>query len=80
MNIEQCDRCGLDGWGWQDNGFGANVLGPLVYFAKTGPQTIRVLIREDGVSLDQIVLSPSAFLTKAPGAPTRDTTILAESF
>ena len=30
---------------WQDNGWGANVLGPLIYFAKVGPQTIRVQTR-----------------------------------
>jgi hypothetical protein len=80
VNLEDCVRCGLDGWGWQDNGFGQNVLGPLVYFASTGTQTVRVLAREDGFSIDQIVLSPAAYLTKAPGALKNDTTLLAESF
>jgi hypothetical protein len=80
VNLADCSSCGLRGWGWQDNGFGQNVLGPLVYFASTGTQTVRVLAREDGFSIDQIVLSPAAYLTKAPGALKNDTTLLAESF
>jgi hypothetical protein len=80
VNLEDCVGCGLSGWGWQDNGFGANVLGPVIYFAKTGPQRIRIQTREDGFSIDQIVLSPSAYLTNAPGALKQDTTILPESF
>jgi hypothetical protein len=39
-----------------------------------------VLAREDGFSIDQVVLSPAAYLTKAPGALKNDTTLLAESF
>ena len=30
-----------------------------MYFATTGPQTIRIQRREDGISIDQIVLSPA---------------------
>ncbi len=81
VNLEDCGNCGgLDGWGWQDNGSDPTTLGPAIYFAKTGPQKIRILLREDGISIDQIVLSPSAYLTKAPGALKQDTTILAEIF
>ena len=74
--IEDCSGCGLAGWGWQDNGYGTGVLGPLVYFATSGTQTIRVQQREDGISLDQIVLSPETYLTNAPGANKLDATIL----
>ena len=74
--IEDCSGCGVLGWGWQDNGYGTGVLGPLVYFAKTGTQTLRVQQREDGISLDQIVLSPDTYLTTAPGANKLDATIL----
>jgi hypothetical protein len=74
--IEDCSGCGLAGWGWQDNGYGTNVLGPLVYFAESGPQTIRIQGREDGISIDQIVLSPQRYLNAAPGATRNDTTIL----
>jgi hypothetical protein len=77
VNLEDCGGglCPIADWGWQDNGWGAGVLGPLVYFASTGPQTIRVQTREDGVSVDQILLSPEKFLTTAPGALRNDTTI-----
>jgi hypothetical protein len=79
VNLEDCSGCGLEGWGWQDNGSGVNVLGPQVYFSTTGPHTIRVQTREDGFSVDQIVLSPSSYLTQSPGALKNDETVLAES-
>ena len=77
VNLEDCSGCGLSAWGWQDNGWGRNTLGPLVYFATTGPQTIRIQTREDGLAIDQIVLSPSTYLTTAPGALKNDNTRLA---
>jgi hypothetical protein len=52
MNLEDCSGCGLAGWGWQDNGWGVGVLGPVIYFESSGPQTVRVQVREDGLSLD----------------------------
>jgi len=76
VNLEDCNGCGVSGWGWQDNGYGTNVLGPLVYFSATGPQTLRVQTREDGFAIDQIVLSPAAYLSASPGAPKNDTRIL----
>lgn len=77
--LENCNNCGgLDGWGWQDNGSDPNSLGPAIYFESTGPQKVRVLVREDGISIDQIVLSPSAYLTKSPGLLKLDSTILDE--
>jgi phosphatidylserine/phosphatidylglycerophosphate/cardiolipin synthase-like enzyme len=79
INLEECNGCGVSNWGWQDNGYGNNVLGPLVYFASTGPQTIRFQTREDGLSIDQVVLSPETFLTARPGAAKNDTTILGET-
>jgi glucose/arabinose dehydrogenase len=74
--LEDCSGCTLSGWGWQDNGYGTGVLGPLIYFATSGPQTIRIQTREDGLSIDQIVLSPERFRTSAPGALINDTTIV----
>jgi hypothetical protein len=76
VNLEDCSGCGLSGWGWQDNGWGVNVKGPLVYFATSGPQTIRIQAREDGFAIDQIVLSDSTFLNSAPGALKNDSTIV----
>src|SRR4029079_11093267 len=45
-------------------------------FAASGTHTIRIQQREDGLSVDQIVLSPATFLTSAPGANKNDHTIL----
>jgi hypothetical protein len=73
--LEQGDGAGLSGWGWSDNGWDS--LGPLIRFAATGTHRIRIQVREDGLSIDQIVLSPSRFLNAAPGAPKNDTTIVA---
>ncbi len=78
-NLEDCSGCALQGWGWQDNGWGVGVLGPSIYFQTTGTHTIRIQVREDGLSLDQIVLSPSTYLNASPGALKNDTTILAKS-
>jgi hypothetical protein len=66
VNLEECSGCGLPGWMWQDNGWGKGVLGPVIYFASTGTQRLRVQTREDGLSIDQILLSPSNYLYKAP--------------
>ena len=79
INLEDCSSCGLSGWGWQDNGYGANVLGPLVYFQQSGPQVIRITTREDGLSIDQIVLSSGRYLSAAPGTLKNDTTVLAKT-
>jgi hypothetical protein len=73
--LEDCTSCGVAGWGWQDNGFGAGVLGPDVYFTD-GRQTIRIQQREDGMAIDQIVLSPVTYLRTSPGTPKNDNTFL----
>ena len=74
--LEDCDGCGEQGWGWQDNAYGAGALGPDIVFATTGVHTLRVQQREDGLSIDQIVLSPITFSRKSPGSTKNDTTIL----
>jgi hypothetical protein len=75
--LEDCSGCAIAGWGWNDNGYGT--LGPLIHFAKSGTQTLRVQAREDGISIDQIVLSAAKYLTKAPGALRADATILSKT-
>ena len=69
INLEACAGCGLSGWGWQ------NSTG-VVRFEAAGPQTIRIQLREDGVQVDQIVLSPVKYLTVAPGSEKNDGTVL----
>jgi hypothetical protein len=78
--LEECSGCGIAGWGWQDNGWGSpGLLGPVFYFASTGPQRIRVQSREDGLGIDQIVLSSNRWLNAAPGTAKNDATILSET-
>jgi hypothetical protein len=76
-NIEADINAGVSGWGWEDNGWGTGVIGANVVFETTGLQTLRIQPREDGLYIDQIVLSPQQFLTTAPGVAKNDTTILA---
>jgi len=76
VNLEDCSGCGLSGWGWQDNGYGTNVKGPLIYFKVGGLQTIRVQTREDRLAIDQIVLSDVTFVDNPPGTLKNDTHIL----
>jgi hypothetical protein len=76
FNLEACSGCGVSGWGWEDNGWGPGVPGPTIYFAATGSQRIRIQTREDGLSIDQIVLSAERFLTASPGSTKNDVTIL----
>jgi endonuclease/exonuclease/phosphatase family metal-dependent hydrolase len=65
VNLEKCSGCGLSGWDWRDNSWGTTT-GPLIYFATTGTQKIRVQTREDGLSIDRIILSPSTYLKSEP--------------
>jgi hypothetical protein len=73
-SVEDCTGCGVAGWGWADNGYATD--GPLIYFATDGPQRIRVQVREDGLGIDQVVLSSAQWVTKAPGATKNDTVVL----
>jgi hypothetical protein len=72
--IEDCSGCGLRGWGWADNGYGTD--GAPMYFARSGLQRLRVQIREDGVGIDQIVLSAVRYRTLRPGLAQNDATIV----
>jgi hypothetical protein len=77
VNLEECLNCGESGWGWEDDGWGAtNRNGVLLRFPAGGWQQLRIQTREDGVSIDQVVLSPGAYLVTRPGAAKNDTTIL----
>ena len=69
VNLEECRGCGLKAaWKWQDNGWGKGVLGSLIYLSKSGTQRLRVQTREDGLAIDQIVLSPADHLKAPPKA------------
>jgi uncharacterized repeat protein (TIGR03803 family) len=80
VNLEECANCGESGWGWEDDGWGSvNRNGVMLRFPDGGLQRIRIQTREDGVSVDQIVLSAAKYATARPGAVRNDVTILASS-
>jgi len=76
VSLEEGNGAGVAGWGWNDNAYGA--LGTPVSFATSGTQRIRIQVREDGVSIDQIVLSAAKYLSSSPGSLKNDTKILPE--
>jgi hypothetical protein len=78
VNLENCSGCGVSAWGWQDNAYWKSNQA-IVRFATATQQTIRIQTREDGAQIDQIVLSPVNYFSKAPGALKNDSTIVSKS-
>jgi endonuclease/exonuclease/phosphatase family metal-dependent hydrolase len=78
VNLERCSGCGLSNWGWYNSAYWLSQE-TAVRFAASGRHTIRVQTREDGVEIDQIVLSPVKYLSAAPGPIINDATILAKT-
>ena len=73
---------GVAGWGWVNGAYWLDQRA-TVTFATSGPHTIRVQVREDGVEFDQIVLSRGSASAScppecsgAPGPVARDQTIV----
>jgi phosphatidylserine/phosphatidylglycerophosphate/cardiolipin synthase-like enzyme len=69
------DASSLNAWGWQNGAYWLS-QSTLISFGSSGPQTMRIQVREDGVEIDQIVLSSIAFRDVAPGPVTNDSTIV----
>ena len=69
---------GLSGWGWQNAAYWLSQP-TSVTFTTSGMHTMRIQVREDGVQLDQIVLSQSTYLNAAPGPLANDNTIVPKS-
>jgi hypothetical protein len=82
VNLEECNGCGIAGWGWRDEAWGARgAIGSATVRFPAGSNnqmwhTIRIQTREDGVMVDQVVLSAVKYKTTRPGAVKNDTTIL----
>ncbi|OLB61446.1 MAG: hypothetical protein AUI11_09740 [Acidobacteria bacterium 13_2_20CM_2_66_4] len=72
-SISQAARKAI--WGWQNKAYWLPDTGD-VWFAATGTHTMRIQVREDGVELDQIVLSPVTYASSPPGSTTNDSTIV----
>ena len=77
----------LNNWGWVNGAYWLSQA-TTISFAAAGDHTMRIQVREDGVKIDQIVLSPVQYFnasascpttcTGAPGGVTNDTTIVAK--
>ena len=78
INLQRCADCGMRSWGWFNSAYWLQQA-TAVTFATTGTQTLRVQTREDGVEIDQIVLSATKYMNAPPGPSTDDRTILAAS-
>lgn len=78
LNLEPCSGCGTSGWGWVGGAYWLSQVGQI-QFPTTGRHTLRIQTREDGVQIDQIVLSPSSYLDQAPGSASNDSTILPQT-
>jgi hypothetical protein len=72
--LQDYDRAPISGWGWNDNGWAA--LGTPYVFQQSGAQTLRIQQREDGILIDQIVISPVTYFEQRPGSATGDATII----
>jgi hypothetical protein len=72
--LEEGSGAGVQGWGWGDSAYGG--LGAPIYFNQDGVQKIRIQQREDGIRIDQIVISANAHFDDAPGASKADATIV----
>jgi hypothetical protein len=75
LNLENCSGCGVAGWGWQDKAYWLQQAN-VVQFASDGAHTIRIQTREDGVQFDQVLLSPSTYMSTAPGQVSNDATVI----
>ncbi|MBA3638841.1 MAG: metallophosphoesterase, partial [Acidobacteria bacterium] len=78
-NLEDCSGCRISGWGWQDNAWGVGVTSTPITFTTPGPHKLRVQVREDGLSIDQILFSPVKFFSTWPGTLLDDTRIYPRS-
>ena len=81
VNLEECLECGDSGWGWRDDAWGVKgvISAVLVRFPEigSGVTRIRIQTREDGVMIDQVVLSSNRYRATRPGAVKNDIMILA---
>jgi hypothetical protein len=75
VNLEACSNCGVADWGWSGGAWWTGDQ-PFVKFTSSSERRVRVQIREDGVEVDQIVLSPVTYFDRAPGSAANDGTIV----
>jgi hypothetical protein len=73
--LEEGRDAGVAAWGWNDASYGGSIAAPI-YFNDDGVQRIRVQQREDGVRIDQILITADDYFDARPGNVRGDTTIL----
>jgi hypothetical protein len=78
LNLQWSNGAKLNGWGWVSGAYWLSQTS-MVSFSNTGAHTLRLQTREDGVQIDQIVLSPVTYLSSSPGQKSGDSTIIAKS-
>jgi hypothetical protein len=76
--LETCKGCGVYEWGWRGGSWWTGETS-IVRFPTSGTRTLRVQTREDGVHVDQIVLSPVTYYSSCPGVTKNDSTIVSKS-
>jgi hypothetical protein len=74
VNRQTCNGCPQLDWGWYNDAYW--LTQPTVLSFPGGSQTLRVQTREDGVEIDQIVLSHVTYLSSMPGTRENDATIV----
>jgi hypothetical protein len=74
VSLEEGTGAGVQGWGWGDEAYGS--LAAPIYFNQDGVQRIRIQQREDGIRIDQVVISARTHFNASPGATKVDATIV----
>jgi hypothetical protein len=72
--LEEGSGAGVQGWGWGDASYGG--MAAPIFFNQDGLQRIRIQQREDGIRIDQIVISADRYFDAAPGSSKADATIV----
>ena len=76
VNLAACSDCGISFWGWRNTTWWLDQQNTVVRFTSSAPQRIRIQTREDGVEVDQIVLSPVTYFNEAPGSVRDDSVVV----
>jgi hypothetical protein len=74
VSLQDTNGAPMSAWGWNDAGWAS--MAPAIRFETSGTQTLRIQQREDGVRIDQIIISPVRYLGISPGSLLNDRTLV----
>ena len=77
LNLQTSKNAKLNGWGWVGSAYWLTQPA-TISFSGTGVHSLRIQTREDGLQIDQVVISPATYLSAAPGQKSGDSTIIAK--